>query len=102
MQVVLNGGSQVEVWGTMENNRLLVMERPHNNWLHSEVIIKPKDPKLRLCSYIAFTSFTDTSGVEAEHIWVSYRQRSVLVSFSARNREQRCVINLVDKLRNGR
>ena len=85
----------------MENNRLLVMERPHSTWLHSEVVIKPKDPKLRLCSYIAFTSFTDRSGVQAEHIWVSYRQRGVLVSFNARTREQRCVLNCQDKLRYG-
>ena len=85
----------------MENNRLLVLEQANNTWQHSEVIVQPKDPKLRLCSYVAFTSFTDSTGMEAEHVWISYRQRSVLVSFNAQTREQRAILNCANKLKNG-
>lgn len=101
-QVALYGGSDIQVWGTMDNNRLLVMEQPQNALQYSEVVVKPKNPKLKLCSYIAFTSFVDSSGVEVEHIWLTYKQRSVLVSFNARTREQRCILNCAEKLKSGK
>ncbi len=86
----------------MENNRILIMDKPPgSSWKHSEITIQPKDPRVRLCSHIAFTSFTDSSGVEREHAWVSYRQRSILVSFNAKTREQRGILNCTEKLKTG-
>ena len=85
----------------MENNRLLIMDRPHGTWHHGEILVKPNDPKIRLCSHVAFTSFTNSLGAESEHVWVSYRQRTVLVSFEAKSREQRCILNCSEKLRHG-
>ena len=85
----------------MENNRLLLLERAQDSWEHSELVVRPKDQRLRLCSYIACSSFTDSSGSEVKHIWISYRQRNSLVSFDARTREQRCLLNCADKLKNG-
>ena len=92
----------MEVWGTMENNRLLVLAKyPGENWKDTQLVVKPNDPKIRLCSYIAFTSFTDSSGDVAEHIWITYRQRSVLVSFNAQTRQQRGILNCAEKLKTG-
>ena len=92
----------MEVWGTMENNRLLVLAKsPGENWKDTQLVVKPEDPKIHLCSYIAFTSFTDSSGDVAEHIWITYRQRSVLVSFNAQTQEQRGILNCAKKLKIG-
>ncbi len=89
----------MEVWGTMENNRLLVMDKYHGTWHHNEIEIKLKDPKIRLCSQVAFTRFINDQRVECEHVWVSYEQQSVLVSLDARKREQRCILNCADMLK---
>jgi hypothetical protein len=85
----------------MENNRLLLLEMVQDSWKDSELVVRPKDPKLRLCSYIAFSSFTDNAGLDAQHIWISYRQRNSLVSFNAKTREQRCLLNCAEKLKHG-
>ena len=89
----------VEVWGTMENNRVLLLERGTYGWNRKELTADPKDHKLRLCSYIVHTSFTGRNGADLSHIWISYRNRSVLVSFDAKTRKQRCILNCADQLR---
>ena len=97
VKVVVEGS--VEVWGTMENNRLLLLERQRLGWSKQELVADPKDHKLRLCSYIVYTTFTGKDGSEMNHIWISYRNRSVLVSFDAKSRKQRCILNCADQLR---
>ena len=93
---------KLEVWGTMENNRLLLLQRTaKSSWKHSHLTIDPKEARLRLCSHIAAASFTKESGESARHMWISYRQKSVLVSFDAHTKEQRCILNCADKLKSG-
>ena len=103
-QVILRGGSEVEVWGTMKDNRLWVMknEKASGNWLPSELTITPNDPNLKVTSFIAFTSFTDSTGEEAEHIWASYHRTNALVSFNARSKMQRVVFRCDTKLNAGK
>ena len=90
-------GSQIEVWGTMENSTLLLLEQSHNTWRDSHLRVHSRDPTLRPCSYIAFTSFTDSSGEEAEHVWMAFWQSAELVSFDARTKKQRIVLNCSKK-----
>ena len=89
----------IEVWGTMENNRVLLLERQQYGWSRKELVADPEDHRLRLCSYIVHTSFTGRDGSELSHVWISYRNRSVLVSFDAKSRKQRCILNCADQLR---
>ncbi len=92
---------KVEVWGTMDHNRVLVLERVNKKWTQIELEASPGDLRLKLCSYIVHTSFTSrTTGLECSHTWVSYRNRSLLVGFDALTRKQRCRLNCADALRN--
>jgi len=49
----VNVQGSVEVWGTMDSNRVLLLERVEWGWKKLEFESDPKDPKLRLCSFIA-------------------------------------------------
>ena len=100
--VKVNVQGSVEVWGTMDNNRVLVLEKDGSGWRQLEFESDPKDPKLRLCSYIVHANFTGKDGTMQNHVWISYRHRSVLVCWDAKTRQQRTVLNCADKLRNGR
>ena len=97
--VKVNVEGSIEVWGTMENNRILLLERGDYGWKKNELVADPKDHKLRLCSYIVHTTFTGRDGLDLSHVWISYRNRSVLVSFDAKSRKQRCILNCADQLR---
>ena len=102
LQVVFGEG-RLEVWGTMENNRLLLLQRTsRTGWKHSQLVVNPKEARLKLCSHVVCASFTSESGKKERHIWISYRQKSVLVSFNAYTKEQRCILNCADKLRRGK
>lgn len=98
----VNVQGSVEVWGTMDNNRVLLLERVEWGWKKLEFESDPKDPKLRLCSFIAHASFTARDGNPANHIWISYRQRSLLVSWDAKERKQRAIINCASSLKTGK
>ena len=92
----------VEVWGTMENNRVLLLERQQYGWSRKELVADHEDHKLRLSFYIVHTSFTGTDGSELSHVWISYQNKSMLVSFDAKTRKQRCILNCADQLRTGK
>lgn len=93
----------IEVWGTMDFNRLLVLEKDSKKlWTHSELQARPGDPRLKLCSYISHTVFTGSDGQECSHIWISYRNRSLLLSFDTHTRKQRLTLNCADHLRHSK
>ena len=98
----VNVQGSVEVWGSMDNNRVLLLERAELGWKKLEFESDPKDPKLRLCSFIAHASFTARDGKPANHIWISYRQRTFLVSWDAKERKQRAIVNCTNKLKTGK
>ena len=92
----------VEVWGTMDHNRILLLEHKEKKWKHLELEAKPGDSRLNLCSYITHSTFTGSDGRECSHAWVSYRNRSILVSFDTLTRKQRCTLNCADQLRHSK
>ena len=97
----VNVQGSIEVWGTMDDNRILLLEKTGDGWRKLEFLAKPQDPKLKLCSYIAHAHFTGRDGSPCNHIWISYRNRSVLVGWDANTRQQRCILNCADKLKTG-
>ena len=84
----------VEVWGTMDNSQLCLLEtNGEGRWKSQEIKVNTGDPKLRLCSHIALANFTNTRGVGQNHLWISYRSRGVLVAWNADSRQQLTVVN---------
>jgi len=91
---------RVEVWGTMDHNRILLLERSdQSRWTQTVLQANPGDYRMNLCTFITHTSFTGSDGSECSHVWVSYRNRSLLVGFDAHTREQRCTLNCAEALR---
>ena len=80
----------------MDDNKLMVLEGGRISWQYSELQIVTHGHNLKDCLHVVFNSFMDKSGKEAEHIWMSYNRRGVMVSFNARTREQRHTLNCDD------
>ena len=100
--VKVNVQGSVEVWGTLDNNRVLLLEKSGGpGWRKLEFESNPGDSRLRLCSFVAHASFTGKDGSMHNHVWLSYRHRSVLVCWDARTRRQKCVLDCAKKLRTG-
>ena len=89
---------RIQVWGTMDQH-LLIMKKPGDSWRLSEVEVESKDSRLKQLSKIGFATFTDASGSVVNHIWATYRQKSVLVSFDANTAEQRFILRCDKELR---
>ena len=89
----------IEVWGTMENNQVLLLEKQQSGWSRTDLVADPEDHRPRLCFYIVHTSFTGIDGSELSHIWISYQNKSLMVSFDVKTRKQRCILNCADQLR---
>lgn len=100
-----------EVWGTMMNNNIFILEKEISHehyfiedegdhctykWKKSEVSINPSRYQMSNPSYIVHTKFIERFGSEGNHIWISYQRQSILVSFDAETRKQRCIIELRD------
>ena len=92
--------NKVEVWGTMDHNRILILDYEEKRWIQTELEARPGDPRLNLCSYITNARFTGQTGMECNHVWVSYRNRSIVVCFDALTRSQRCKLDCSEALRN--
>ena len=91
--VAVESQGSVEIWGTLDNSQLCLLEKDGAGWKSQEIKVKTGDPKLRLCSHIALAQFKDKRGASQSHLWISFRSRGVLVSLDAALRQQRCVIN---------
>ena len=92
--VAVEREGEVEVWGTMDNSQLCLLERDAGlQWKSQEIKVNTGDPKLRLCSHIALASFISKRGAMENHLWISYRSRGVLVVVDASSRQQVAVIN---------
>ena len=103
-----------EVWGTMTNNRVFVLEKEDSiegvqrlmikdncnhcayRWKYSELSISPSSDQITNPSHIVHTKFIERSGSEGNHAWISYYRQSTLVSFDVETRKQRCTIDLCD------
>ena len=91
--VAVESEDSVEVWGTMDNSQLCLLESDGAGWKSQEIKVNTGDPKLRVCSHIALAHFKDKRGVLQNHLWISYRSRGVLVAWDATSRQQIAVVN---------
>ena len=93
----------VEVWGTMVENRIFVLEPTREGrWKMQEFEPDVKDTNLRVCLYIAHASFRDRHGTMQNHVWHSYRSKTVLVCWDAKTKQQRHVLDCAKALKAGR
>ena len=93
----------IEVWGTMAENRIFVLEPAgEGRWSKQEFEPSVKDTHLRVCSYITHASFRDRKGVMQNHVWHSYRSKTVLVCWDAKTKQQRHVLDCAKALKAGR
>lgn len=92
--VAIERDGTVEVWGTMDNSQLCLLESDGRaGWKSQNIKVETGDPKLRLCSHLALANFKDKQGREQTQLWISYRSRGVLVAWDAAARKQIAVVN---------
>ena len=91
--VVVETATSVEVWGTVDDSQLCLLEREESGWKSQEMKIVTGDPKLRVCSHITLASFKNKRGVQQSYLWISYRSRGLLVAWDASSRKQRALVN---------
>ena len=98
VKVVVDG--QIQVWGTMNNNTLLLLERKDREWIKSYYSIQPYSYHMKVCSHIVWCSFEeDVAGGKQDHLWISYRSKGGIMCFDVRSRKQRGSINCTEKLK---
>ena len=91
--VAVETDESVEVWGTLDNSQLCLLEKDGSGWKSQEIRVATGDPKLRVCSHIILASFRNKKGVTQNHLWISYRSRGVLVAWDVSSRQQKAVVN---------
>ena len=93
----------VEIWGTMAENRIFVVQPTHEGrWQIQEFKPSVKDTNLRVCMYIAHASFHDRHEIMQNYVWHSYRSKTVLVCWDAKTKQQRHVLDCAKALKAGR
>lgn len=98
VKVVVDG--QIQVWGTMDNNVLLLLERKDGEWNKNYYNIQPYSHHMKVCSHIVWCSFEDdVAGGKQDHLWISYRSKGGIMCFDVRSRKQRGSINCTEKLK---
>ena len=95
VKVVVDG--QIQVWGTMDNNVLLLLERKDGKWIKSYYNIQPYSHHMKVCSHIVWCSFEEDG--YHDHLWISYRSKGGIMCFDVRSKEQRGSINCTEKLK---
>ena len=98
VKVVVDG--QIQVWGTINNNTLLLLERKDGKWIKSYYSIKPYSHHMNVCSHIVWCSFEeDVGGGKQDYLWISYRSKGGIMCFDVRSRKQCGGINCTEKLK---
>ena len=88
-----------QVWGTMDNNTLLLLEKHDRQWVPFFHKLCPFGTHMRYCSHIVYCNFMDEeSDTEQHHLWVSYQNRGGLVCFDAQQKKQRHTFNCSEVL----
>ena len=96
VKVVVDG--KIQVWGTMDNNVLVMFTVEKGVWSKEFHSVTPYSHHMKVCSYIVCCTFTVRSGEEQHHLWVSYRNKSGLVCLDARTKQQIGQLNCTEKL----
>ena len=88
-----------QVWGTMDNNTLLLLEKREGEWVPFFHKLCPFGTHMRYCSHIVYCNFVDEeSHKEQHHLWVSYQNKGGLVCFDAQQKKQRHSFNCSEVL----
>ena len=87
VKVKMEDGS-FQVWGTMDNNILLLLEKKDNEWCRSYYEIAPLGHRLKTCSHVAWCGFVNGAGHRRDHLWVTYRNKGGMVKFDLHTRKQ--------------
>ena len=98
----MDGGKKIEVWGTTEKNKLLVMNKPLKKWCHKEIMISQQNRNIHISFFIAYTNFMNDSKRECAHVWASYRHRRLLISFDAKTKDQRKILDCAELLKSSK
>jgi serine/threonine protein kinase/ankyrin repeat protein/GTPase SAR1 family protein len=90
---------QLQVWGTMDNNTLLLLvKNGQGEWTSSYHDVYPYSHHMKVCSHIVLCSFME-EGTKLDHLWISYRSKGGLVCFDPQAKQQRRTINCTEMLR---
>lgn len=79
----------VEVWGTMDNNTLLLLQHNGDQWNTSCYSLATSG---RTCTHIVCCSFAE-EGMEERYLWIAYRSRDSIICFDALKKKQLPSIN---------
>ena len=82
---MLEVGGSLEVWGTMDRNQLLLLEKKRLGWEMQWFHVKSKQEWQFF--HIGHATFEDKSGQIQNHLWASYRQKSHLVCWNVQDRQ---------------
>lgn len=84
---------RLQVWGTMDNNVLLLLEKRENasgekEWCKSYYEVSPLGHRLKTCSHVAWCGFVNAAGRRRDHLWITYRNKGGMVKFDLHTRKQ--------------
>ena len=93
---------QLEVWGSTGKGCLVVLSKAGGSWNMRELACDPGNEKLKLLAFVVHCEFVGIDGMTQNHIWTSYRQRSVMVSWDACTKKQRNTFDCALLFKNGK
>lgn len=99
--VKINIGEKLQVWGTMDNNTLVLLEKEDKEWRKSYYDIHPYSHHMKVCSHIVCCNFTDEN-INYYHLWISYRSKGGLICFDASSKKQCGYINCSEILKSNK
>ena len=101
VKVVVDG--EVQIWGTMDNNLLILLTIKDGLWCKSYHEITPPNYRMKVCSYIVYCNFNieteEGERLDEHHLWVSYRNKGGLVCIDARTKQQTATLNCTEILK---
>lgn len=97
---------RLQVWGTMDNNTLLRLEKSSESgkWESSYHRLSPYSHHMKTCSHIVWCSFQEEEEgkkekTQCDHLWISYRSKGGIICFDLRTLQQRGHINCSERLK---
>ena len=91
----------LEVWGSTGKGCLIVLEKAGHGWSKQELACDPGNDKLKLMAFVVHCEFVGISGRRQNHIWASYRSRTVMVSWDVQTKKQRSTFDCAALFRAG-
>ena len=90
----------LEVWGSTGKGCLIVLDKSGQSWSKQELPCDPENDKLKLLAFVVHCEFAGTNGRHQNHIWASYRSRTIMVSWDAQTKRQRSTFDCSNLFKN--